>query len=162
LRVGIAWQGSPTYRYDRQRSIPLAQFARLAEVPGVQLISLQKGTGVEQLASWQGQNALPDLGKRLDENGGAFMDTAAVMKTLDLVICSDTAIPHLAGSLGVPVWLALPLVPDWRWLLDREDSPWYPTMRLFRQTRCEHWEDVFGRMAAELWKTTDRARRQNG
>jgi len=145
--VGIAWQGSPTYRYDHLRSIPLAQFAPLARVEGVRLISLQIGPGTDPL---QGRFPVLDLGSRLDEASGRFMDTAAVMMNLDLVISSDTAVPHLAGALGVPVWLALPLFPDWRWLLEREDSPWYPTMRLFRQTRYGHWEDVFERMAEEL------------
>jgi len=148
--VGIAWQGSPTYRYDRQRSIPLAHFAALAKVEGVHLISLQKGPGAEQLRAMAGQFPVVDLGNRLDETSGAFMDSAALMKNLDLVICSDTAIPHLAGALADPVWVALPLVPDWRWLLQREDCPWYPTMRLFRQTRCDRWEDVFERLAEEL------------
>ncbi|HYV39536.1 MAG TPA: tetratricopeptide repeat protein [Gemmataceae bacterium] len=146
--VGIAWQGDPSYRHDCQRSIPLSQFAPLANVEGVQLISLQKGFGIEQLAA----NPFPvrDLGNQLDEKSGAFMDTAAIMKNLDLVISSDTAIAHLAGALGVPVWVALPFVPDWRWLLDREDSPWYPTMRLFRQISPGQWENVFQRMAQEL------------
>ena len=80
------------------------------------------------------------------------MDTAAVMKTLDLVISSDTAVAHLAGALGVPVWVALSKVPDWRWMLEREDSPWYPTMRLFRQTEAGNWDGVFARMAAEVMK----------
>jgi len=164
--VGIAWQGSPTFRGDRQRSIPLAQFAPLAEVPGVQLISLQKGPGTEQLREpfhspltthhrllstvHRPPSTIHDLGSRLDEAAGGFMDSAAIMMSLDLVISSDTAIAHLAGAVGVPVWVALSLVPDWRWLLQREDSPWYPTMRLFRQARYGRWEDVFERMAEEL------------
>jgi len=173
--VGIAWQGNPAYGFDRQRSIPLTHFASLARVEGVQLVSLQKGPGADQLkqlriadcglrierqetkpllesAIRNPQSAILDLGSRLDEASGAFMDTAAVMKNLDLVISSDTAVPHLAGALGVPVWVALPLVPDWRWLLKREDSPWYPAMRLFRQTRDGHWEDVFKHLAEELKK----------
>jgi len=148
--VGIAWQGEPGFRNDRQRSIPLARFAPLARVEGVQLISLQKGPGAEQLPALARQFPVLDLGSGLDEASGAFMDTAAVMKNVNLVISSDTAVPHLAGALGVPVWVALPLVPDWRWLLRREDSPWYPNMRLFRQTRYGNWEDVFERMAKEL------------
>jgi tetratricopeptide (TPR) repeat protein len=150
LKVGIAWQGCPTYGYDRLRSAPLAQFARLAEVADVHLVSLQKGPGTEQLGSVAGKFPILDLGTRLDETSGAFSDTAAVMKNLDLVISSDTAVAHLAGALGVPVWIALPLLPDWRWLLEREDSPWYPTMRLFRQTQYGNWDDVFERMAQEL------------
>ena len=156
FKIGIAWQGSPAYRYDRQRSIPLVQFARLAEKPDIHLISLQKGHGSEQLTSYLGSLARPerskwlDLASKLDEGSGAFLDTAAVMKNLDLVISSDTAIAHLAGALAVPVWVALPLIPDWRWLLEREDSPWYPTMRLFRQTRSGNWNDVFESIAADL------------
>jgi ADP-heptose:LPS heptosyltransferase len=98
---------------------------------------------VEQLAGLAEQLSIIDLSKSLDETSGAFMDTAAVMKNLDLVISSDTAIPHLAGALGVPVWVALPLVPDWRWQLHREDSPWYPTMRLYRQSQFGQWDKVF-------------------
>jgi hypothetical protein len=158
FRIGIAWQGSPTYRYDRQRSIPLSQFAPLSQIAGVRLISLQKGPGAEQLQMMKEEEGQGNEKSTmdtvssfvLDETVGAFVDTGAIMEQLDLVICSDSAVAHLAGALGVPVWLALPLVPDWRWLLDREDSPWYPSMRLFRQTRCDQWDDVFERVTAEL------------
>jgi tetratricopeptide (TPR) repeat protein len=150
FRVGIAWQGSPTFPRDQQRSIPLAHFGRLGEVENVQLISLQKGPGACQPKGLKDRFAVRDLGNHFDETSGPFMDTAAVMMNLDLVISSDTAIPHVAGALGVPVWVALPLVPDWRWLLGRDDSPWYPTMRLFRQTAYGQWDDVFERMATEL------------
>jgi tetratricopeptide (TPR) repeat protein len=150
LKVGIAWQGSLNYRWDRQRSIPLIEFAPLAAVPGVRLLSLQKGFGSEQVASAAGRLQIMDLSKRLDVEAGAFMDTAAVMTNLDLVITSDTATAHLAGALGVPVWVALPFVADWRWLREREDCPWYPTMRLFRQHRPGDWAEVFERLASEL------------
>ena len=150
FKVGIAWQGNPAYRYDRQRSIPVKHFGQLALLDGVELISLQKGPAADQLATLKRQLPIVDLGRNLDETPGAFMDTAAVMMIIDLVISSDTAIAHLAGALGVPVWVALPMVPDWRWLLEREDSPWYPTMRLFRQTQAGRWEDVFDRIAVEL------------
>src|SRR5262249_38603289 len=103
-----------------------------------------------QLAGVADLFPVTDLGSRLDETGGAFMDTAAVMKNLDLVVTSDTAAAHLAGALGVPVWVALPFIPDWRWLLDREDSPWYPSMRLFRQTERGNWAEVFERIARAL------------
>jgi hypothetical protein len=149
FRVGIAWQGTPTYRYDRQRSIPLKHFTPLAEVPEIQLISLQKGPGTEQLQALATTDH-PPLVFPLDEAAGPFMDTAAIMQNLDLIICSDTVIVHLAGALGVPVWVALPAVPDWRWLLEREDSPWYPTLRLFRQNRTGDWTEVFQRLAKEL------------
>jgi hypothetical protein len=149
FKVGIVWQGSTSHRGDRWRSMPLAQFAPLAAVPGVRLISLQKGAGSEQLAALGGLFPVVDLGDRLDA-GGAFLDTAAVMAGLDLVVCCDTAVAHLAGALGVPVWVALAYAPDWRWLLGREDSPWYPTMRLFRQDRRGDWDGVFARLADAL------------
>jgi tetratricopeptide (TPR) repeat protein len=152
FKIGIAWQGNPQYRGDRARSLPLVHFAAIARVPGVRLISLQKGPGTEQLAGLPGAVEVLNLGNRLDEAAGPFMDTAAVMNSVDLVIASDTAAAHLAGALGVPVWVALPTASDWRWLLDRDDSPWYPTMRLFRQTRCGDWDEVFARIAAELSK----------
>jgi tetratricopeptide (TPR) repeat protein len=149
FKIGIAWQGSRGYRWDRLRSIPLQCFAPLARRPGVTLVSLQKGPGVDQLARTMGFDVV-DLGGRLDNDGGAFLDTAAVLASLDLVVTSDTALAHLAGALGRPVWVALALAPEWRWLLDREDSPWYPTMRLFRQTSLGDWEGVFQRIAAAL------------
>jgi tetratricopeptide (TPR) repeat protein/post-segregation antitoxin (ccd killing protein) len=148
FKIGIAWQGNKQHPFDRFRSLPLENFAPLA-LPGVRLINLQKGPGTEQINALAGRFAVTDLGP-LDESAGAFMDTAAVMKNLDLVITSDTATAHLAGGLGVPVWVALPAVPDWRWLLDRGDSPWYPTMRLFRQSALGRWDDVFASMAHEL------------
>ena len=152
FKVGIAWQGNPLFIGDRHRSVPLLHFASLAKVAGVQLISLQKGAGSEQLLDIAGKFQVLDLGSHLDEACGAFMETAAVMKNLDLVITSDTAIAHLAGALAVPVWVALSFMPDWRWMLRRHDSPWYPTMRLFRQTRRGQWPDVFAEMAEELTK----------
>jgi hypothetical protein len=142
LRVGIAWQGNPRYRWDRLRSIPVAQFAPLFQVPGTSWVSLQKGPGADQLAAIAGQFDVLDLGPRL----GDFADTAAVMRHLDLVIACDSAVAHLAGALGVAAWTLLPLGPDWRWLLDRDDSPWYPTARLFRQTALLDWAGVVVRM----------------
>src|SRR5262249_25943817 len=133
----------------RLRSPPLAAFASLAQVHGVRLFSLQKGQGTEQLRELR---ALPvtDFGDRLDDAAGAFMDTAAIMMDLDLVVSSDTAVPHLAGALGVPVWVALSLVADWRWLLGRDDVPWYPSMRLVRQRRLGDWHELFARIARLL------------
>jgi Glycosyltransferase family 9 (heptosyltransferase) len=146
-KIGIAWQGSRKFAGDRERSIPLAHFKPLAEVRGVQLVSLQKGPGSEQLRDLGGKFPIIDLGGRLDVSSGAFMDTAAVMKSLDLVVTSDTAIAHLAGALGVPVWVALSSSPDWRWMMERSDSPWYPSMVLFRQHRRGDWGEVFERIA---------------
>lgn len=150
FRIGIAWQGDPHFWADRQRSIPLARFAPLVRFDGVQVFSLQKGFGTEQLEAFTERSAVVELGSRLDVRDGAFMDTAAIMESLDLVITSDTAIAHLAGGLGVPVWVVLPFAPDWRWLLYRDDSPWYPSMRLFRQTESGNWDEVFERLVAEL------------
>jgi Flp pilus assembly protein TadD len=144
LKVGIAWQGSRGYRGDRERSTRLVCFEPLARLPGVKLVSLQKGAGSEQLAA--APFPVTAVGERLSD----FADTAAVVQSLDLVVTADTAVAHLAGALGVAVWVTLPLAPDWRWLLGREDSPWYPTMRLFRQTEWGRWEPVFARMAEAL------------
>jgi tetratricopeptide (TPR) repeat protein len=149
FRIGIAWQGSATYWGDRERSIPLVEFAPLA-LPGVELVSLQKGFGTEQIAALDGNFAVRELGPEFDSSGGAFLDAAAVIENVDLVITSDTAIAHLAGALGKETWLALGLVPDWRWMFEREDSPWYPSMRLFRQARVGEWGEVFARMAEML------------
>jgi hypothetical protein len=144
--VGIAWKGNPAHREDRLRSVGLDRFEPLARLPGVRLIGLQKGPGAEQIAELAGRLDVADLGRRLDD----FVDTAAVMRNLDLVVSVDSAPAHLAGALGVPTWVALPFAPDWRWLLGREDSPWYPSMRLFRQAAPGDWDGVFARMAEAL------------
>jgi Flp pilus assembly protein TadD len=157
LRVGIAWQGSPTYVCDRSRSLPLSSFAPLAAVPGVRLVSLQKGPAEAELASAECSCLeVVNLGHELDRDA-AFVDTAAVMQNLDLVVTSDTSVAHLAGALAVPVWVALSHSPDWRWMLGREESPWYPTMRLFRQEQRGAWDSVFRRMAAALEPLTGAA-----
>lgn len=149
FKIGINWQGSKSYRYDHFRSIPLRVFEPLARIPGVRLISLQKGYGIEQLHEIKDLFPVIDLGTELDQQV-PFLDTAAVMKNLDLVISPDTATAHLAGALGVPVWLALSFSPHWVWLLNRSDSPWYPTMRLFRQRELGKWEHVFEEMRTAL------------
>jgi hypothetical protein len=156
LKVGIAWQGNPSVErlvWARGRSIPLTALAPLAELPGVSLVSLQKGAGAEQLQQVPFRHPVLDLGPEFDGGPDAFVDAAAVMSTLDLVISSDTSIAHLAGSLGRPVWTLLHASPDWRWLLGRADSPWYPTMRLFRQSGGG-WGDVVGAVVAELASLT--------
>jgi hypothetical protein len=148
FKVGIGWQGNPQYVADRGRSIPLRHFAPLAQITDVQLISLQKGPGVEQLAGVD--FPILNFDRQADESAGAFMDTAAIMRQLDLVITSDTAIAHLAGALGVPVWVVLGSVPDWRWLLDRDESPWYPTIRLFRRKNGSDWTEIFQEIAGAI------------
>jgi Tfp pilus assembly protein PilF len=147
FRIGIAWQGFSGRHEDKGRSLPLACFAPLAAIPGVRLISLQKGEGEDQIATAPfSVETLPDL----DAGRDAFIDTAAVMTVADLIITSDTSIAHLGGALGRPVWVALRKVPDWRWMLDRADSPWYPSMQLFRQTTDGDWAPVFQAMAERL------------
>lgn len=150
VRVGIVWQGNQQYHADCMRSMPLAEFGPLGKLDGIQLISLQRGFGVEQLDALAGRLDVIHLGDRVDESTGAFMDTAAVLKSLDLVITADSVMGHLAGAIGVPVWIALAQVPHWPWLLDRHDSPWYPSARLFRQPRMGDWGTVFRRMADQL------------
>jgi tetratricopeptide (TPR) repeat protein len=149
-KVGIAWAGSPEHSHDRWRSTRLANFAPLAAIPGVRLISLQQGAGREQLAEVAGEFEVLDLDPEMDVATGAFVDRAGVIEHLDLVITVDTALAHLAGGLGKPVWLALQFIPDWRWGLRGESTPWYPTMRLFRQRTFDDWQDVFARMAEAL------------
>ncbi len=151
LKVGIAWQGSPTSVADRARSFPLEHFAGVAAMRGVQLYILQNGTGREQLPEFAGRFPVVDAGPRL----GDFYSTAALVCNLDLVITCDSAPAHLAGALGMPVWVALPFQPDWRWMLERTDSPWYPTLRLFRQEQPGDWHGVFRRIEQAL---ADRAR----
>jgi tetratricopeptide (TPR) repeat protein len=148
--IGIRWQGS-TGRADAGRSFPLRHFASIAKLPGVRLISLQKGAGSEQLQQPRHDWHVEDFAAQLIPAGPeAFLDTAALMSAMDLIITSDTSIAHLAGALGLSTWVALKHRPDWRWLLDREDCPWYPTMRLMRQPQPGAWEAVFERMRGEL------------
>jgi Tfp pilus assembly protein PilF len=150
FKIGIGWQGNKLSPADRGRSFPLRSFERLAAIPGVRLISLQVGPGREQLREAPSNLRVEDLGKDFDSGTDAFVDSAAAMQCLDLVITSDTAMAHLAGALSRPAWLALQHVPDWRWLRDRADCPWYPAMRLFRQRRPGEWNDVFDSMQSEL------------
>jgi tetratricopeptide (TPR) repeat protein len=146
FKIGIAWQGNPDHSNDRHRSIPLLRFAPLAQLERVQLFSLQKGPGTEQLIKMAEQLAITDLGSQFQ----TFQDTAAVLKNLDLVITVDSAVAHCAGALAVPAWVLLPYATDWRWLLHREDNPWYPTLRLFRQKQPGNWDEVLERVAQAI------------
>jgi Flp pilus assembly protein TadD len=145
-KVGVLWQGDPNHADDGRRSFALAELAPLAAVAGVSLVSLQRGAGVDQLAGCGFPVA--DLG--IDYRAADLLETAAVIEALDLVVTPDTGLAHLAGALGRAAWLALCKAGEWRWLLDREDSPWYPSLRLFRQRSPGDWPAVFARMAAEL------------
>ena len=144
LNVGIVWAGNPKHGKDRARSVALDHFAPLARRDDVALYSLQVGARSAELASLDAP--IRDLAPGLTD----FADTAAALDALDLVISVDTAVAHLAGALARPVWTLLPVAPDWRWMLDRDDSPWYPTMRLFRQDRRGDWAGVFARVEAAL------------
>jgi hypothetical protein len=148
LRVGIAWRGNPIHLLDDLRSFGLGHLASLAEIPGVSLVSLQKGHGAGELARLGGRFRVIDLGA--EYAAGDWAVTAAVVGQLDLIITPDTAIAHLAGALGKPIWVALPQPSEWRWMRDGDESPWYPTMRLFRQDRLDEWGPVFARMADRL------------
>ena len=138
FRVGILWSGNPLQEHNRHRACRLADFAPLRDVPRVTFYSLQKGSPAAELHEPPRGMNIVDLGPHLTD----FAETAAVMQNLDLVISTDTGPVHLAGALGKHVWVLLSAVPDWRWLMDRPDCPWYPTMSLFRQTRIGVWEDV--------------------
>ena len=150
FRIAIAWQGRTRGTNDPYRSFPLAALAPLAALPGMRLISLQKGEGSEQLDQLPAGMNVERLGADFDAGADAFIDTAAVMEACDLVVTLDTSIAHLAGALGRPTWTALKSVPEWRWLLERTDSPWYPTMTLYRQPRFGDWDSVFAAMARDL------------
>ena len=146
LNVGLTWAGNPTKKDDQSRSMALAQFAPLAPVPGVRFFSLQKGPTASQT---QNPPLAMDLIDWTDELND-FADTAALIANLDLVISVDTAVAHLAGAMAKPVWTLLPFVPDWRWLRQRHDTPWYPTMRLFRQPSIGDWHAVMRQAAQAL------------
>ncbi|MBT5048724.1 MAG: glycosyltransferase family protein [Rhodospirillaceae bacterium] len=147
--IAICWQGNPDYRYDNSRSVPLQAFTPLSELSGIRLISLQQSPGCSQMDDVPWGNRITNLGDDIDQES-AFIDSAAILATVDLVVTSDTAIAHLAGALGVPVWMALAHVPDWRWGLTGTTTPWYPTMRLFRQETRGDWDSVFNNIAAAI------------
>ena len=149
FRIGICWQGS-TNKADVGRSFPVSEFRGVAGLGGIRLISLHKGAGENQLATLPEGMGVETLGEGFDASPDAFLDTAAAMQCCDLIITSDTAVAHLAGALARPTWVALQRVPDWRWMLDRPDTPWYPTMRLFRQKAAGDWQGVFAEIESEL------------
>lgn len=146
LKVGIVWAGNAINRNFRIRTCGLQSFFPLLETPGIAFYSLQVGSRAQDLAALPASLQVQDLSGQLRD----FTDTAAVIAELDLVITIDTSVAHLAGALGKPVWVLLPFVADWRWMLRREDSPWYPTMRLFRQESLGDWSGVMARVAEAL------------
>ena len=158
FKIGICWQGNPNYSTPflrsavANKSIQLKQFEIINNIPGVSLYCLQKMSGEDQLESLPDGFTIHTFGPDFDNNNGRFMDTAAVMKNLDLVLTVDTSIAHLAGGLGVPVWVLLPEPADWRWMLRKYDSPWYPEMKLFRQPKTGDWDSVFKIVAQKIKK----------
>lgn len=149
LRVGIVWAGSAEHPHNRFRSLAVEQIAPLAAVPGVHLVSLQKGPPAEESRKQLERLNVTVIEEPWDTDG-AFLDTAAIMQQLDLVITVDTSIAHLAGALGRPTWVLLQYAPDWRWLLEGETTAWYPTMRLFRQPQPGAWDKAIETLTSNL------------
>lgn len=151
LNVGITWASGyrdkpDSLRFYHKKSCPLSEFTPLLDIPNVQLYSLQVGGNAKDIAEFKNRDRLHDWSPLIRD----FTDTAALIAQLDLLISVDTAIVHLAGAMGKPVWNLLPFAPDWRWFLEREDTPWYPTMRLFRQSERGNWGEVIKRVSAAL------------
>lgn len=152
IRVGIAWAGRPEHKNDHNRSLELNRFIELTEIDGIEFLSLQKGRGEQDIAKLSCQAVLRDCAPDIFD----MADTAALIDQLDLVITVDTSLAHLAAALGKAVWVLVPHAPDWRWMLGREDTPWYPTMKLLRQPVPGDWDSVFARVAADLKAITER------
>jgi tetratricopeptide (TPR) repeat protein len=145
-RIGLAWTGRPTHPNDRKRSMPLAQLAALADAGSAAFVSLQKPMPPRDLETLRQFPGMTDLSEELKD----FGETAAIMENLDLIVTVDTAIGHLAGALGKPAWILIPKAADWRWMLDRDDSPWYPSVRLFRQQRPGNWDQPLSLLRSAL------------
>jgi tetratricopeptide (TPR) repeat protein len=147
LRIGLVWSGNPKHKNDRNRSIPLRMLSGILDADAI-FVSLQKDLRPDDTAVLRERTDIINLSAHLTD----FSETAALVSCLDLVITVDTSVAHLAGALGCPTWMLLPHTPDWRWLLNRDDSPWYPTVRLFRQTETRDYASVLDRVKTELRK----------
>ncbi len=145
-RVALVWAGRPTHKNDKKRSLKLAQFAPVFARDDVVVLTVQKGDQITQAGGYYGRAPLVNLGPEIED----FLDTMAILKHVDRLVTIDTSVAHVAGASDVPTSIVLPYAPDWRWLLDREDSPWYPSMRLYRQSKAYEWDDVIRRVAADL------------
>ncbi len=150
LQVGLVWQGNPKAQADYGRSMPLELLEPVLAVSGASFVALQKEHGLEQLAGLAARYPIRHPGPDYDDGPDAFLDAAAILENLDLVVTTDTALAHLAGALGRPTWVLLKHAPDWRWLTGRDDSPWYPTFRLYRQPRTGDWASVVQVVARDL------------
>ena len=148
FNIGFAWAGSPTHQNDKERSCGILPFISTLELPSVSLYSLQTGAAAQELSKHNLKDFIIDLGSDLK----SFADTALIVQELDLIITVDTALAHLAGAMCKPVWVLLPYAPDWRWMLEKEDSPWYESMRLFRQPAPSDWDGAFCSIRKALWK----------
>jgi tetratricopeptide (TPR) repeat protein len=147
-KIGLVWAGRPTHSNDRNRSVRFSRLRPIMNLPGITFVALQKGRGLEEAGSYYGRAPLINLGASIN----SFADTAAVIEALDLVLTVDTSVAHLAGAMGKPCWIMLAYAPDWRWLLQRSDTPWYPSVRLFRQPAPDAWEALAEEVAARLSK----------
>jgi hypothetical protein len=150
VKVGIVWAGNPEHKNDLNRSCDLGHFKTLMDLEGVRFFSLQKDVNPMDWKDTVYPYKLEDCGKELHD----FSDTAALVHHLDLIISVDTAVAHLAGAMGKPAWVLLPFVADWRWLHGRSDSPWYRSLRLFRQQARGDWKTLFQTVKEELWRIT--------
>jgi hypothetical protein len=145
-RIGLVWAGRPTHKNDRKRTMKLAQFKPLFARDDIVLLTVQKGPQIAQVGSYFGPAPLINLGPEIAD----FADTMAILKNIERLVTIDTSVAHIAGAIGVPTSLVLPYAPDWRWLLDRDDTPWYPSLRLFRQRRAYDWSGVVEAVADSL------------
>ncbi len=145
-RIALVWAGRPTHKNDKKRSLKLAQFGPIFARDDVAVITVQKGDQIAQAGGYYGHAPLVNLGPEIED----FLDTMAILKHVDRLVTIDTSVAHVAGASNVPTSIVLPYAPDWRWLLHREDTPWYPAMRLYRQSVPYQWDDVIRRVAADL------------
>ncbi len=145
-RVALVWAGRPTHKNDRKRTLKLAQFAPLFAREDIVILTVQKGDQISQVGGYYGRAPLVNLGPEI----GNFLDTMAILKSVDRLVTIDTSVAHVAGAVGVPTSVVLPHAPDWRWLLNRDDTPWYPSVKLFRQQKAYDWGGVIERVVAEL------------
>jgi thioredoxin-like negative regulator of GroEL len=145
-RVAIAWAGRPTHNNDRNRSVTLDMFAPFGHIPGLAFVAVQKGPQAAQAADWRGPAPLVSLDAQIE----SFDDTMGILENVDILVCVDTSLGHLAGAANRPAWIMMPYAPDWRWLREREDSPWYSSLRLFRQDAPKAWAGVIERIGREL------------
>ena len=145
-RIALVWAGRPTHKNDKKRSLKLSQFAPLFARDDVVILTVQKGDQIAQAGGYFGRAPLVNLGPEIED----FLDTMAILQHVDRLVTIDTSVAHIAGASNVPTSIVLPYAPDWRWLLHREDTPWYPNMRLYRQRVPFQWDDVIARVAADL------------